>query len=197
MKKSNVIYLCFLTGLIGCDLVNSRDAALPIISAATEWQPYTSDDGTLSASFPQAPKLQRVKMPSPIGELKMPVASFEGRDMAFTLSKVTYPVDPSRYSVGLGLKGAIAGAEVMSKGTIESQKDIFMYGMPGKEVVIKVSFGKASRMRIFIDAMGPTLYEAQVVGNLSDLDGQAAEKFFNSVNIQTSVPSPLMVEFQK
>jgi hypothetical protein len=199
MRKASMIWpsVLILTGLAGCDLATIRNSAREEVSASAEWQPFTSEDDTMSASFPKAPKLQQLKMSSPIGELQMPVALYDGRHMAFTLSKVTYPVDPSRYSVALGLKGAVAGAEVMSKGTVESERDIFMYGMPGKEVVIKVSFGKALRMRIFIDALGPTLYQAQVAGSPGDLNNQEAEKFFNSVDIRTNTSASIAVEFPK
>jgi hypothetical protein len=190
--------LLILTGLAGCDLAAIQKAAQKQeVSASAQWQPYTSKDGTFSASFPQSPKLQELSIPTPIGDLKSPVASFEGRNMEFTLSKITYPIDPRRYSVGLGLKGAVAGAEVMSKGTVASEKDIFMYGLPGKEVVIKDSYGKAARIRVFIDALGPTLYSAQVVGRIGELNNQVAEKFFDSVDIRTNTASKVAVELPK
>lgn len=163
----------------------------PVVSADTEWHPYTNDDGTMSADFPEAPQLKEINIPSPLGRLETTMIVFEGRDLTFNLGKITYPVDPSQYNVDKGLEGAIAGAKTMTGGEIESVEDIFTFGLPGKEAVIKSWIGNAARVQVFIDRSGPTLYTCQVVGPLDELHGAAAEKFFDSFAIRTNWSPPV------
>lgn len=150
-----------------------------------KWAGYTSQDGTMSVKFPDKPKIQTLSENTVIGTLKFRIIMYENsaKDVALLISKVKYPVDPSQYDAKKGLEGALQGAAARVKGKIVSQKDIQMYGLPGKEATIKVGKDLTMRARFFIDPKGPTLYLIQVISKKSVVSG--ADAFFDSFDIKT------------
>jgi hypothetical protein len=150
-----------------------------------EWQPVTSKDGKITAKFPAAPKAHTQAIDSAIGKLTIKMLIYQSAvpDVAFMTSQVLYPVDPADYDVKAGLRGALEGARGNVQGKIESQKNIKMFGMPGKEAVISTKQGISIKTWIFIDGKGPALYQFQVAGSPKFLKQVETQAFFDSVSV--------------
>ena len=179
MRKRTLLCLGALLFLTGCDAEK--------VPPVEDWTGYTSQDGTMSVKFPEKPTTQDLSGNTAIGRLNFRMIVYENakKDVAFMISKVNYPVDPSEYDVKGGLNGAMQGAVTQVKGTLVSQKDIKMFGLPGKEMVIKTGKGPTIRARVFIDGKVPALYQIQVFSSANFVNGAKADAFFDSFSIKT------------
>jgi hypothetical protein len=153
MQKNILLCLGALLFSTGCNAEK--------VPPVEDWIGHTSQDGTMSAKFPEKPEIKDISANTAIGRLDFRMIVYENaaKDVAFMISKVKYPVDPSEYDVKGGLNGAMQGAVTQVNGKLVSQKDIKMFGLPGKEMVIKAGKGPTIRARVFIDGKGPALYQ--------------------------------------
>jgi len=164
--------------------------AAPIPAPATKiaqasWYTYTAQDGSYTVKFPQAPTERSRSIPSAAGELTILMVGYQDQEQksSYITTSVTFPVKPSDYDVQKGLDGAREGLLRGTNGKITEEKNITLNGLPGREIAIEGSNGTVTRVRVFIDPQGPTLYQAVFVSEGSKASTTEASTFLNSLNI--------------
>ena len=162
----------------GCDAGKSK-----VPKNTTEW--VTHKDENLSVKLPFKPKLQTQDVKHPLlGNINFKIYTCKiSGDKALLVSQVKYPVDPKLYNVAAGLKGAVSGMVTETKGTIESESDIKIGSIPGKQVVVAAKSNLVAKSRVFIDGNGPTLYQFQAIGKKGFIDEKVVSDFFDSIEI--------------
>ena len=149
-----------------------------------EWVAFTSDDGRVTAKFPQAPTKTTQTAPTAIGTLTITMNTVESRTYSFMVSHLTYPVDPSEYDAKAGLEGAVEGAATNVSGKILTRTDIEQSGFAGKEVLVHGKDDIFARVRMYIDPAGPTLFQGLAVGSKELVNGPDATFFLESMTVK-------------
>lgn len=168
--------LFLIIGLCGC---------APSISKPTgEWSNHGVKDGSITATFPDAPKPNRESTRTPNGEVRLTNLAYQSPDgkAAISIGKVEYS-DPEKFDADMALKTFLRDAADSAKGTVESDEAITMHGLPGKKGIVVTRKGVYLRMQAFVDKSAPATYFAQVAGSSQFVNGEQADFFFESVKI--------------
>ena len=178
MKRVVLATVCLSIALatLGCN------TSLPPFDG---WKSYESKDGSLSVKFPEKPKRIDQQQSTPHGQMKFRIMSYETRNGVLQATSMKYPVDPSQYDVDAGLRGAVDGAAKNTDSEIAEEKDIKRFGLPGKQILLKMKKHKGFCSAIaFMDPAGPTLYLVQAVGTESFVNSDGAKSFLKSCEIK-------------
>jgi hypothetical protein len=145
---------------------------------------YSSAEGKFTAKFPGAPKVTTQTARSPLGDLKVTVATFATADgNVFMVSYTDFPaeaVKPENLDtffdgVSTGLKGK-EGKVVGEEKKIEFGPD----KLPGRELVVDKGKQRVRFRAVLRDAR---LYQVAVIGSADFVSGKDATAFMDSFNV--------------
>ena len=107
--------------------------------------PFTSDEGYFSISFPGEPTESSQEISTELGPITIFFYTYDYRNGAYLVSYLDYPDEIIEQSDSNDLLNAAqSGAVVNVNGQLISSKDIYIETYPGKEIVFKIP--KSKRM---------------------------------------------------
>ena len=166
----------------------AEDAPTPTAALTEGWVDFTTENGAMSAKFPNEPTTEDQIAPTDIGDVEFSMTTYadESNNQFFMVSSLDYPVNPEEYDVEEGLEGAKNGAVQNSGSTLVSEESTDRFGIPGKKLVMK-NTGQGGeltiRAELYIDPKGPTLHQVMMLVEGDAVDAPEANAFFDSVQI--------------
>ncbi len=164
-------------------------ALSPAFAGDSGWVLYTHPDKLMSVWFPGKPTEGDQEGPSPVGRMRVKVATFIDGDRAFVATAGIYP-DKTKFDVKGALARALDKTLVTLKGRIVAQKSMTLDGVQGTEVQFtapgpykKPLLGVA---RVFASADPPITYVVMAL----QMDGKPdprAPKFLASLHLGKKV----------
>lgn len=144
---------------------------------------FAPSGGGFTVQFPGKPKESPQTAKSPLGELKVYIATFAMTDgTIFLVSYTDYPVSAVKpESVPALLDGVREG--LRADGELLSETDIVIGTdkLPGREVTVKKL--RTQHMRVRVVIKGARLYQVSVLGSAEFVRGKKATRFLESFSL--------------
>ncbi len=163
----------------------------PPVKPLAAGKAYVSPEGRFRVRFPESPRENVLKAPSPAGPIEIHMAAVDRGDIAYIASYNDCPFDPKAIDPDSTLETAVRGSLQSSKGTLRSKRDIRLGDHPGKacEIALPLPDGRPSTCRSRVYLVGKRLYQVVVIEAKGQEDPKVADAFLDSFAL-LKPPSP-------
>jgi hypothetical protein len=147
------------------------------------WKEYASKEGRFKVHFPEEPVAGKIPNQKPemhrVG-VKRPKLDALGYTLTWTVKDQPYKDDQAEQAF---MKGVQLGSVNATKGTLESEAEIKLNGVPGREFTFKISDDSYYRYRVFVDKT--YVYHLLVMGrDKKAVESEDAVKYLKSFEIE-------------
>lgn len=147
-----------------------------------EFEPYHSEEGRFSVSFPGEPESKTEQVETPVGTLEFVMYSAGSRKTGFIVAYVDYSQEVMKDADAKKmLDGARDGAVRNVNGRLGTEKELDFYGKPGKEFEILAPKNAIIKARLIL--IGNRLYQMMAISQSRDILEEKTPMFFDSFRV--------------
>jgi hypothetical protein len=159
------------------------------------WIEYSAPDGSFSVRLPKEPEIEEQTVPSDAGDIQVVMYLVDSGDRALLLGHNEFPDAIAEMIAGGDqafiqtlLDGGRDGAVANVSGTLRSESQITVDGMPGREFTFTVNSdasptGAAIEGTARILVAGNRLYQMLSLANVSETEPELVQAFFETFKL--------------